>query len=301
MPQSAMSDDSSPPDNMHEGPPLAPGQYGHSVPHYERPESMKFNHNPLPTPPKDVFEFSPYIGLLKDLHRPVEETLRRTATSPQYATAYIVSPTGSQASREKKPRKGLFRSLSNRLAGKQKREPEPQAAYPVPIVLAAAPVIPAVIPGTGSSPVMPTPGTVWSMGPPAGIAPDGPASQMQPQAPPSPAPSHHSHRSRHSSRHSHRPMQLKVDLQNSFAGLSHMSPHRVHHDRKSYPSAFHLFEAMRFMGTRSDVSEQIRMCPTVDEVKAIVNHNSAFCRPDWEHVFLQIVSCTWIANFLSVV
>ncbi|KAI0690859.1 hypothetical protein BC835DRAFT_1362774 [Cytidiella melzeri] len=290
---------------MYEGAPLGPGQYGPQRHQYERPESVKFSHNPLPTPPKDIFEASPYIGLLKDLHRPVEETtLRRTTTSPQYATAYIVSPTGSQASREKKPRKGLFRSLSNRLAGKPRREPEPQAAYQVPIILASAPVMPGVVPGNIYSPAVPPPGMVWSSGGPQGQVPGETmrSNTPQPQAPPSPAPSHRSHRShrsRHSPRRSPRPLPLKIDLHNQFAGLTHLSSHRVHHDRKLYPSAFHLLEALRFIDTRPDLSEQIRRCPSADEVKAIVSQNSAFCRPDWENVVLHMMDEVLYTKFIQ--
>ncbi len=299
-PGTASSDEYTPSPNMHEGQPLAPGQYGPSRVHYEPPGSVKFHENPLPTPPKDLFELSPFVGLLKDLHRPIEETtLRRAATSPQYVNAYIVSPNGSQASREKKPRKGLFRSLSNRLAGKHKREPELPTAHPIPVVLATtpAPMYPPVIPGAGYGPVIPPPGTVFSAGSPAGFVPDGqrPSTPQPPQAPPSPAPSHRSHRSHHSPRSAHRSSPapqptLKIGLHSEYSGLTHLSPHRILHSRRRWPSAFHLLEALRFIDTRPDLAEQIRMCPNVDEVKAIVSQNSASSRPDWEHVVIPFVS-----------
>ena len=306
VPDTDSSEDSIPPHDIPAAPPLAPGQYGHSRYRYERPKSMKFHYNPLPPPPKDIFERSPYVGLLKDLHRPVEETtLRRAATSPQYVNAYIVSPTGSQASREKKPRKGLFHSLSSRLGGRSKREFQPPTAQPVPIMLATttAPpplMFPPVIPGVGYPPIVPPPGTVFSSGSgqepviPGGVRSTTP---QVPQAPPSPAPSHRSHRSRHSmrSRLSPQPM-LKIDTHNEYASLTHLSPHRILHERKRWPTAFHLLEAFRFMDTRPDIAEQIRRCPSTDEVKAIVSQNSASSRPDWETVVIQFVSSIYVCS-----
>lgn len=174
---------------MHAGQPLAPGQYARQQPiTYTRPASPRLRHNPLPTPPKDLFELSPFIGLLKDLHRPPEETLlRRTATSPPYATGYLISPTGSHASREKKHRKGLFRSLSNRLGGKSKHDDDPQVVYQ-PVVFTTGP-IPAVFPTAAYSAAMPPPGVVWPQSAGGPTPEPAPAevrshSPRPPQAPP---------------------------------------------------------------------------------------------------------------------
>ncbi|KAI0787137.1 hypothetical protein BC629DRAFT_1593664 [Irpex lacteus] len=60
-PGTATSDEYTPSPNMREGQPLAPGQYGQAG-SVRPPGSVKFHHNPLPTPPKDLFELSPYVG-----------------------------------------------------------------------------------------------------------------------------------------------------------------------------------------------------------------------------------------------
>lgn len=288
---------------MQQGPPITPGQYAARGMQFERPKSLHFSHHPLPEPPKDVFEFSPYIGLVKSLRRPPEETvLRRAATTTAYApTGYYVAPPtqmqmprGVQTIREKKPRKGLLRAISNRLTGKSKRDQDKHAPMPMPapqfVYAAAAPqnlVYPPIYAAssTGDAPLPPLPvmsDPVPSPGPP----PPPPPEPVPHHAPPSPAPSAHS---RHRSPQSYQ-RGLRIDLNNALAGLTHLSPHRVHWESKSYPTAFHLLESLRFAGTRPDIAEVIRSCRNPDEVRAVVSQNSPACRPDWEEIVLPIVS-----------
>lgn len=286
---------------MQQGPPIPPGQYAARGMQFERPNSLHFSHHPLPEPPKDVFEFSPYIGLVKSLRRPPEETvLRRAATNTAYApTGYVVAPPmqmqmppGTQNIREKKPRKGLLRAISNRLTGKSKREQDRYApmAIPAPQFVYAAVPPPPVIPPTmyattsvGDAPLPPLP----VMGDPM-PSPGPPLEPVPHHAPPSPAPSTHS---RH---RSPRPYQegIRIELNNKYAGLTHLSSHRVHWQSKSYPTAFHLLESLRFANTRPDIAEAIRSCRSPDEVRAAVSQNSPACRPDWEQVVLHTVSRT---------
>lgn len=298
--RSPSSSDSSSED-IPSGPAIQPGQYGLRNIVFDRPESIVFHHHPLPPPPKDVFELSPYIGLLESLHRPPEETLvrNRSGTYPP-AAGYVISPVGSHASREKKQRKGLFRGLSERLKGKKRDRDEPTMVLPV--MFTAPPG--AVQPDTSHiygpphmDPAFATPAGQPGMTPGPMFVPPSPSRthtpvpQPPPKGPPSPAPSH---RSRvYSPRQQYQP--LKIDLASELAGLTHLSPHLVHFLGKLYPTAFHALEAQRFTETRPDVAEQIRTCESPDQVRAVVSHHSAMGRHDWEQVVLQMVrfSSTW--------
>ncbi|KAI0355486.1 DUF1768-domain-containing protein [Trametes cingulata] len=135
-----------------EQPPVIPGQMGgiygqppfpqqqHQRPIYQPAEPLRrepspvyrprpwtpirLNHNPLPPPPRDIFQHSPYSRLLQELRKPIDEAAikARLGAAPAIHTVGaipvpIVQPGqhhGTRSSKEKK-RKGLFRSLSSRL------------------------------------------------------------------------------------------------------------------------------------------------------------------------------------------
>ncbi|KAI0677725.1 hypothetical protein C8Q78DRAFT_1074407 [Trametes maxima] len=85
---------------------------------------IRLTHNPLPPPPRDIFQNSPYSRLLRELRKPIDEEgiKARLGAVPAIQTVNAIPVTtavpghhqGSRSSREKK-RKGLFRSLSSRL------------------------------------------------------------------------------------------------------------------------------------------------------------------------------------------
>ena len=57
-----------------------------------------------------------------------------------------------------------------------------------------------------------------------------------------------------------------------------------------YPTALHLFEALKSLDRRADVARRIRRCERIEEVTAISGEPSTFTRPDWAKVALVIVS-----------
>ncbi|KAI0371434.1 DUF1768-domain-containing protein [Pilatotrama ljubarskyi] len=105
---------------------------------------IRLNHNPLPPPPRDIFQHSPYSRLLQELRKPIDEAAikARLATAPAIHTVGAIpvpinqpgQPHGTRSSKEKK-RKGLFRSLSSRLHSRRDDEgysdsmSPPQQAY----------------------------------------------------------------------------------------------------------------------------------------------------------------------------
>ena len=99
-----------------------------------------------------------------------------------------------------------------------------------------------------------------------------------------------SHRSTRSQRaRSPRP-QIFIDLQGAFAGLVHYSPHPVNYGGITYPSAFHLLEALRFIDEHPDICQRISQCTSVSEVRDVVSQAREFVRPDWEHIVISKVS-----------
>ena len=120
-------------------------------PYRPRPfEPIQRSNNPLPAPPRDILHSSPYAKLLEDLRRPVDDAALKAkmAAAPAIHTVGAVSiapppvpghhthhqqGTRSGPGKEKK-KKGLFRSLSSRLAGSSSRrvevEEEPAPAPP---------------------------------------------------------------------------------------------------------------------------------------------------------------------------
>ncbi|CAL1700030.1 unnamed protein product [Somion occarium] len=309
------------------GAPLAPGQYGprdtyddhsrtpssdhhHHSHHHQRGRSDNIEYdrrhrNPLPSPPKDLFELSPYITLLRDLKLPPEEsTLRKHA--PAAPRSVLITPVvahpqhqGSQSSRERKQRKGLFRSLSSRLAPKHREHHDSHYDRPMFFPSTAPPiVIPAPegqrTPGGGMQYIYsaPLPGipepqqSMFSQSPraPPAVIPNrtpSPTNRM-----PSPAPSHRAPRARTPAPQLSPP--IKIDHENHLSGLVHYSPHTVHFNRKVYPTAHHLLEALKFMEHRPDVAERIRTCgggpEGVDTASRIADEMRDFVRSDWDQV-----------------
>ena len=254
---------------------LGPGQYGpydsrrrSPSPPYRDPRP---SHNPLPRPPRDIFESTPYVRLLDELRRPIDsDTLKRNLSVKTMQTQAVNVPffpsAGSGTRRERKHRRGLFGVF-----GRKHRDDDDdqdlvspvsaQVFYPaVPVQqpYVATPQMMQVDPGGGVPPAaMPVP----SRGP-----------TPIPVREPTPVPP------------------VRVHRQNELAGLIPSSPHSVHWNHKQYPTASHLHEALKFMGHRPDIAEAIRHCPTVDEARGISIANQHLIRDDWENETLKMVS-----------
>jgi hypothetical protein len=274
---------------------LAPGQYGLRKWVLERPKTLIFNQHPLPPPPKDVFSEPPYQELLDSLRRTPEEIL---GYDPE-TTGFMVTPVNSLASREKKPRKGLFRAFGDKLKGKSRREREQQ----VPVMYSITqPVI--FAPPQGFVPPLhdmydvprnpsPAPPPVSQPGATPGLmfAPmTSPSHTPVPPPPPSksPAPSVRSRL------YSPRPEPLKIDLFGELAHLTHVSHDGVRFRDMLYPTAFHALEAQRFTDTVPSIAEEIRRCVDVDQVRAVVSKHSDASRQDWDQIVLHVVSPQFI-------
>jgi hypothetical protein len=72
-------------------------------------------------------------------------------------------------------------------------------------------------------------------------------------------------------------------------GFMNHSPHRVLYGGKTYPSALHLHEAMKFIDHRADLAERIRSVPRAHEVYPLSASFQKHVRSDWSGVFLAKV------------
>ncbi|OBZ70317.1 Swarming motility protein YbiA [Grifola frondosa] len=86
-----------------------------------------------------------------------------------------------------------------------------------------------------------------------------------------------------------RPPAIKLDRENELAGLLHFSPHSVHYQRKTYPTALHLLEALKFLEHQPDLAERIRTCATPEQASEMAEAFRQHVRPDWEQVFLHMI------------
>lgn len=322
------SDSSSGSEDMQPVHPQPPSvQHGTRTFVFQRPQTLVFHNHPLPPPPEDIFDRSPNMRLLQDLRRPVEDVMKTKLTT----AGYLISPVGTQTSREKKKRKGLFRAFSEKLTGKSKHEDAPtHVALPIiqPVMLPVqqnlvqSGVIPS--PGYGYDPVYPNSGVVPPPGDAMhGIRPDsaqtmsgfGTPAPPPPPKTPTPAPysprshsprphsprahSPHSYNHRSHSPRPHSPHRepLRIEPNGYLADLTHLSPHPVHFGDRVFPTAMHALEAQRFVNTRPDVVDEIAACQTPDDVRAVVSRRVAHSQPDWEQIVLQKMDEVLYAKF----
>jgi predicted NAD-dependent protein-ADP-ribosyltransferase YbiA (DUF1768 family) len=74
----------------------------------------------------------------------------------------------------------------------------------------------------------------------------------------------------------------------------------VSYDDDLYPTALHLFEALRFLYHRADIAERIRLCERVEEVAAISAEMAEFTRRDWGNIAFIKVSTATIRSFFRI-
>ena len=200
--------------------------------------------NPLPPPPRDIYDTSPYRAIMNLPHTAalLTSTFPTTITGPPQTNSVPVG--------RKKSHKGLFPSLSLR----RKREETPSVSF-----------VPVFIPQAQSQPNPP----------PTTSVPAFNSVPAPPAPPPPPSPS--------------TIPPVKFDERGPLAGFMNHSPHRVMYQHKTYPTAHHLYEALKFINHRPDIAEQIRTCAHVHDVYPLSVTFHEFQRPDWGEVFLKTV------------
>ena len=80
-------------------------------------------------------------------------------------------------------------------------------------------------------------------------------------------------------------------------GLLRESPHRVKYQDELYPTALHLFEALKFLEHRPDLADQIRLC---DDVGTTSVSFAEHTRRDWGNVALTMVRFFFLSSVQAV-
>jgi hypothetical protein len=194
--------------------------------------------NPLPSLPRNVYDSSPYKGLLT--FPKTTELLNSTYGSATLDPSQAPNHTEKEG---KKSKKGLFRSFS---ASRKKDKPDRPSITVVPVVV-------------------PQP---QAMAPPTAMPVPEPAPPLTPGG---------------------NPPSVKFDHKGPLSGFMNHSPHRVMYQNETYPSALHLYEALKFIGHRPDLAEKIRKCGRVHDVYPLSASLQDHVRPDWGQVYLKMV------------
>ena len=265
--------------------------------------------NPLPPPPKDLYEMSPYKTLLT---LPQTTALLTATYGPQQATV-SVAPLDPDGNANRK--KSIFRAFSRK---DKKNQPEQQKPVFIPVFLgpnsqsqqpsnqpqrSSTQARPVRFPrfqsqrrpfaGSGPRDVPPPTTAEPTTG---GLSTEGPyrgdSSSVLSDALSAPIPPHPTN-----------PPTLKFDQYQSYPQFMNHSPHRVVWEGLTYPTAFHLHEALKFLDLRPDIAEQIRTRVNVHDVYPLSAKYVAFQRPDWGDQFLLLVYFVlsiWTGFYLMV-
>ena len=251
--------------------------------------------NPLPPPPRDLYEMSPYKSLLT---LPQTTALLTTTYGPQFGTVPPVASNG-----QGNGKKSIFRAFS-----RKDKKPPPEQKNPVfiPVFLPeSAQNNPQQLSRQGSS-TQPSQNDAAPRNRPrfqpqqrpfAGAGPNDihtpttaeptTGGTFQPQddsssvlsetlslpIPPRPT----------------NPPTIKFDQIGSYTQFMNHSPHRVIWKGLPYPTALHLHESLRFLDHRPDIAEQIRRCASVHDVYPLTAQYMDQQRPDWGEQFLPLV------------
>ncbi|KAF8958495.1 hypothetical protein BDZ97DRAFT_1706001 [Flammula alnicola] len=258
--------------------------------------------NPLPPPPRDIYEMTPYKSVLA---LPQTTALLTATYGPQQMSLNMNG--GSQLTlqptvKRKKSAKGLFRAFSRR---DKKPESQPQVR-----------LVPVFVPSPDKGPQSSMPSQVTPQQTADLIRSLSQQSRQQPQqpfvqvhamtgalptgttglatggtqGPISPT---------HSSQYSDgippippvpsSPPALRFDQDTKYAVFMNHSPHRVMYRNLTYPTALHLHEALKFIDHRPDLAEAIRKCPDIHDVYPLAAKYQELQRPDWNDRYLEFM------------
>ncbi|KAJ7257874.1 hypothetical protein B0H12DRAFT_1110387 [Mycena haematopus] len=252
-------------------PPPAPAVFG--PPPLQQSQPLAPLSNPLPAPPRDLYELSPYNTLL---NLPQTTALLTAAYSQPGGL-----PPPSYGRRGGNRTGGLLRALT----GRGRKEEDVRF---VPVFINGQPPPPAN-PGAGAPAAQ------------AAVAPTTfPQQLYDPPVPPFSASQAGSDGRRSIASTVRPPIRFSISTPQYHAFLTY-SPHRVVYDEVTYPTAMHLHEALKYLPTNPAFAERIRTCPDAAGIHALSTQletsspNSV--RPDWSAVYLQCMEDVLLLKF----
>ncbi|KAJ7074911.1 hypothetical protein B0H15DRAFT_868529 [Mycena belliarum] len=245
-------------------PPPNPGVFGPPAPQQPRPPLA----NPLPTPPRDLYELSPYNTLL---NLPQTTALLTAAYTQQGGLPQSYGPR-----RGSRRGGGLFRALTGR--GRKegdvqfvpvfiKGQPQPQNHVPPPHPETGV----GISRSFGDDSVGPMSVNMQDVPVPHTANPAGPA-----------------------------PIRFSRSTTNYLAFLMY-SPHHIVYRDVEYPSAMHLHEAMKYLPNNPALAERIRACPDITGVHPLSTELSRMypdaVRSDWGTAYLPLMEEVILQKF----
>ncbi|KAJ7460556.1 hypothetical protein FB451DRAFT_1181589 [Mycena latifolia] len=228
--------------------------------------------NPLPTPPRDLYELSPYNTLL---NLPQTTALLTAAYTQQGGLPQ------SYGRRRGSRNGGLLRALTGR--GRKEED-----VHFVPVFINGQPQPP-------NSAPQPQPGT--SLGVPAPFTnnPIGRTPSMNVQDPPQfPVPQQAFGDAQQApfAAALPAPIHFSRSTPQYFAFLNY-SPHPIMYNDVEYPSAMHLHEAMKYLPNNPALAERIRACPDISGVhplsEELTRMSPDAVRSDWGTAYLPLM------------
>ncbi|KAG1892054.1 hypothetical protein F4604DRAFT_1697132 [Suillus subluteus] len=219
------------------------------------PIRMATRRNPLPSPPRDIWDTTPYRQVLQELPKDITLSLNvehmaemeDMLAQPAGPMSRLGNLFGSSSKRKGKSRKGLIRAFSTSGSDSEPGARHHRSNTVTSFVIPPAAAVPhGINTYTGS-------GTPLRAMP----VPDG--------GPP-----------------------VKFDHTGELSGFVNHSEHRVLYKNKMYPTAMHLLEAMKFT-EHPDLQERIRKCTDVGDMYPLSASFQDHVRPDWGQVFLKIM------------
>lgn len=212
-------------------------------------------HNPLPSPPKDIWDTTPYRQVLQELPKDITlslnvehmEEMENMMAQPTGPISRLGNLFGSSSKRKGKSRKGLFRAFSTSGGDSEPGGHHHRSNTVTSFVIPPTTVMPVGI------------NTYTGSGAPRQAMP------VPDRGPP-----------------------VKFDHTGELSGFVNHSPHRVLYKDKMYPTAMHLLEAMKFT-EHPRLQERIRKCTDVADMYPLSASLQDHVRPDWGQVFLRIM------------
>lgn len=212
------------------------------------PPTDPMRRNPLPPPPADVWETSPYRPLLDSLPRDVSQILGVGSTH------HVVSEPPEPPSSHPH---SLFGSLFGSRKGKGRSRGGLYRSHSTT--------------GAGVEMPMPEPGPSSRRHHPSRVP-----TVTNIVIPPPPIPE------------GERPPPIKFNHIGEHGGFVNHSNHRIIYKNKTYATALHLLEAMKFVD-KPEIAERIRLALDSNEVYRLSSQYHEHVRPDWGRVFLKIL------------
>ncbi|KAF5343247.1 hypothetical protein D9758_013417 [Tetrapyrgos nigripes] len=254
--------------------------------------------NPLPLPPRDIFESAEYKAVMRG---PVGTSALLATMYPPKDEVRDVEPQRSKTGffGKRSSKGGLFRSLTG-TKKKKEESPRPDITVGNGIRLLPIPVgvsdyhklsTPTASGATtaGAEPVFPhpPPGVTNPAQAPAApflMAGAGPNHLAQPPAPTTPTPSE-----------STEPLYFN-QTHPDYGGFLPHSHHRIEYGGHIYKSATHLHEALKYP-EHPHIAESIRACTTLSDIFHIATSNADRARPDWPGKFVEVMEWVMMKKF----